>query len=143
MLRVLRVCLVLLGVSAVVIALSIFILGAQATAAMGERVFGWAAGGGGPAGEHWPATMDSELRFYAALWGAYGIVVLRTAWKLPQTLGQIPWLIGVFFAGGVGRILSHLSVGAPHPFFTALMVVELVLPVVMAGLWLGARREVR
>jgi hypothetical protein len=143
MLRALQICLVLLGVSAVAIALSILVLGAEATATMGERVFGALAGGGGPAGERWPATMDSELRFYAALWGAYGILVLRAAWKLPQALGQVPWLLGVFFAGGVGRLLSRLSIGAPHPFFTALMVVELVLPVVMVGLWLGAGRTVR
>ena len=142
MLRGLRFCLALLGASAVGIALSIFLLGAEATAAMGERVFGWVAGGAGPAGEHWPATMDSELRFYAALWGAYGIVALRTAWKLPQTLDQVPWLIGVFFAGGVGRVLSRLSIGAPHPFFTALMAIELVLPLMMLGLWLGVRRTV-
>lgn len=83
--------------------------------------------------------MDSELRFYAALWGAYGIVVLRTARNLTKRLHETPWLAAVFFLGGIGRGLSVISVGEPHPFFTLLMAVELVLPVVMIALWLGAR----
>jgi hypothetical protein len=52
----------------------------------------------------------------------------------------VPWLAGVFFTGGVGRIFSRLSVGAPHPFFTLLLVIEVTLPVIMLALWLGARR---
>jgi hypothetical protein len=83
--------------------------------------------------------MDSELRFYAALWGAYGVVALRTAWSLPRKLSRTPWIAAVFFAGGVGRLLSQVGVGAPHPFFTLLMIIELTLPVLLTLLWLGAR----
>jgi hypothetical protein len=49
----------------------------------------------------------------------------------------------VFFAGGVGRAISHLSVGTPHPFFTVLMAIELLLPPVLVLLWLAARRQRR
>jgi len=83
MLNALRICLAVLGASAGAIALSILFLGAEATAAMAEGVFNAVSGRYDPPSGHWPATMDSELRFYAALWGAYGIVVLRTAWNLP------------------------------------------------------------
>lgn len=141
MLNALRICLVILGVSAIAIAFSILIVGAQVTATMAEGVFKIVSGWSGPPSEHWPPTMDSELRFYAALWGAYGILVLRTASRLTQRLHQTPWLAAVCFAGGVGRMLSRVSVGAPHPFFTLLMAIELVLPIVMFLLWFGARPQ--
>ena len=146
MLQALRICLALLGLSAIAIALSILALGAEATASMAEGVFDAVSGWRGPPSGRWPATMDSELRFYAALWGAYGIVLLRAAWALPRTLPQAPWLAAVFFVGGMGRVLSRVSVGAPHPVFTLLMVIELLLPVLMVLLWMGARapeREVK
>jgi hypothetical protein len=139
MLQALRLFLVVLGTSAIAIALSIFVLGAEATASMAEAVFVAVSGWRGPPSERWPPTMDSELRFYAALWGAYGVVVLRTAWGLPRTLSRTPWIAAVFFAGGVGRSLSRVGVGAPHPFFTLLMIIELTLPVLLILLWLGAR----
>jgi len=141
MLLALRLCLVILGVSAVAIALSILLLGAAATAGMAEALFDAATGWRGPSTGAWPAAMDNELRFYAALWGAYGSLMLWTARDLPARLAQVPWLAGVFFAGGVGRLLSRLSVGAPHPFFTLLMAIELLLPALMLTLWLGVRRR--
>lgn len=87
--------------------------------------------------------MDSELRFYATLWGAYGVVLLRAARGLPRTLPQAPWLAAVFFSGGVGRLISLLTVGAPHPVFTLLMTIELTLPILMILLWLGARARAK
>jgi hypothetical protein len=139
MLTSLRICLAVLGVSAIVIALSILVLGAEATASAAEGLFSAVSGWRGPPSERWPATMDSELRFYAALWGAYGVVVLSAARNLLRALPRIPWIAAVFFAGGIGRVLSRVSVGAPHPFFTLLMFIELLLPVLLMLLWLGAR----
>ena len=63
----LRVLLAGLGVSAVLIALSILGLGAGVTAALGERVFDALSGGRGPDSPPWPPTMDNEPRFYATL----------------------------------------------------------------------------
>jgi hypothetical protein len=141
MLNGLRICLGLLGAAAILIALSILCLGARATASMAEGVFDVVAGWRGPSSGYWPATMDSELRFYAALWGAYGVLALRAARSPSRTVASAPWLAAVFFAGGVGRLLSLWSLGAPHPFFTLLMGIELTLPVLMGLLWLGARRH--
>ena len=66
-------------------------------------------------------------------------ILLVVARGLPARLDWTPWLAGVFFAGGVGRAISLASVGAPHPFFLALMAIELAAPPVLVGLWLGAR----
>jgi len=142
MLTALRVCLLVLGLSAVAIALSIFLFGARFTAGSAEALFSTVSGWRGPPTGPWPPTMDSELRFYAALWGAYGVVVLRAARDLTNRLAEIPWLAGVFFAGGVGRVLSRLSVGAPHPFFTLLLGIEILLPLVLVALWYAASRRI-
>jgi hypothetical protein len=96
----LRVLLAGLGVSAVLIALSILTLGAGATAAAGERVFDALSGWRGPASPPWPPTMDNELRFYAALWGAYGVVLLLAARDYIGWAVRVPWLAAVFFVGG-------------------------------------------
>jgi hypothetical protein len=139
----LRLLLAILGVSAVLIALSILLTGAAATADLGERVFDVLAHRHDPPSPPWPPTMDNELRFYAALWGAYGLVLLLVARDLATRSAWVPWLAAVFFAGGVGRTLSWASIGAPHPFFLMLMAVELALPPVLIGLWLALRRSPR
>ena len=131
----LRVLLAGLGGSAVLIALSILTLGAGATAAAGERVFDALSGWRGPASPPWPPTMDNELRFYAGLWGAYGVILLLAARDYFGWAVRVPWLAVVFFVGGAGRAFSWLVVGAPHPFFLLLMTIELALPPVLVLLW--------
>jgi hypothetical protein len=137
----LRLLLAVLGASAVLIALSILFTGAEATARFGERSFEALAGPSPAPSAEWAPTMDSELRFYAALWGAYGLLLLLTARDYEGRASWVPWLATVFFAGGVGRVLSWVSVGAPHPFFLMLMATELIVPPVLIALWFGARRR--
>ena len=140
----LRVLLALLGAAAVGIGSSIFLLGAEQTAWMAERAYSALTGWQGPLSEPWPPTADSELRFYAAIWGAYGVVLLQAAANLRAGGRQVPWLAGIFFLGGVGRALSWLSVGAPHPFFQLLMAIELALPLILILLWTVVQgRELR
>ena len=135
----LRVALAVLGASAVAIALSIYLLGAAQTAWAGERVYDAISGWRGPLTPAWPAAMDNELRFYSALWGGYGLALLMAARDPGRWNRAIPWLAAVFFAGGVGRLISIFQIGAPHPFFVLLAAIELVTPPVLIGLWLGAR----
>jgi len=72
--------------------------------------------------------VDGELRFYAAILGAYGILLLLVARDFATRMHWIPWVAATFFVGGVGRALSWVSAGTPHPFFLALMTVELLIP---------------
>ena len=134
----LRTLLAGLGVSAMVIALSILGLGPGVTAAVGERAFDSLTGWRGSASPPWPPTMDNELRFYAALWGAYGVMLLLAARDFIGWAARMPWMAAVFFVGGAGRAISWLMVGAPHPFFLLLMWIELVQPPLLVLLWLGA-----
>jgi hypothetical protein len=108
----LRILLWALGASAAAIAVAIFVFGAGATAHAFEAAFD-AVAGRHPGEGAWPAVMDSELRFYAVLWGAYGLLLIAVARRLEGYGGWVPWLALVFFLGGVGRLLSLLLVGPP------------------------------
>lgn len=141
MLTALRILLGALGVSAVAIAASILVRGAEATAAAGEAIYVALTGYPGPPSGPWPPSMDSELRFYAALWAAYGIALLLATSRPDAWRRSIPYLALTFFLGGLGRLASHLQLGAPHPFFTLLMSIELGLPLVILALWAGVRRR--
>jgi len=50
---------------------------------------------------------------------------------------HIPLLMGLFFMGGVGRLLSYYATGEPHTLFTILMLVELILPIAILALWVS------
>lgn len=135
----LRLVLGALGLAAILIASSILALGADATAQAFETAFGAATGYAGPPSEPWSPSADSELRFYAALWGAYGVVLVATARRLEAHLARVPWLAAVFFAGGLGRLASAAQIGPPHPLFQLLTASELLIPVAIVGLWLAVR----
>lgn len=140
-LKTLQFLLALLGAAAVGIGASIFIFGAQATAtdaaALVRLVFPSDAAPALSAPD-----IDSELRFYAVLWAAYGAIALDAARRAPTTIARTPALAGLFFAGGVGRALSYALVGSPHPLFVVLMALELATPPVLVVFWLAARKRV-
>lgn len=142
MITTLRLLQIALGAAAVAICFSIIILGPAATAGASEALFDTLSGTKHASTGAWPPTMDSELRFYAPFWGAYGLVLIYVARRLPATLGWVAPMAALFFAGGVGRVISYLAVGAPHPFFALLMVIELVLPVLFVSLWQIARAKI-
>ncbi len=140
MTRVLRFGLLALGISAILIFASIMILGAGATARLGETGFDLLTQTTHPSAGPWPASMDSELRFYAPFWGTYGIMLVYMSRTWPRYEFFVPFVSGLFFIGGIGRLISYFAVGTPHPFFTTLMVIELVLPVVFIDLWRRIRQ---
>jgi hypothetical protein len=85
-------------------------------------------------------TMDSEDRFYATLFVGFGAALIWCSRNLAERSRPFAWLLVVFFAGGIARLVSLSQVGLPHPLFQVLTVVELVLPV---ALWLLHRRAIR
>ena len=135
----LRFLLAALGVSAITICLAVMITGPTATVAVFEHAFDFVTGGKGAESPAWPAVMDNELRFYAPLFGGFGLLALLAARDFSRYGSFTPWLAAVFFAGGVGRSISLFAVGSPHPFFLALMAIELILPLILVGLWAGLR----
>jgi len=137
----LKFLLYLLGLAAVLIGASIFLFGADRTANISATIVGFLVGGFAPVKGLDVANVDSELRFYAVFWIAYGVVLLSTATDLARHGSRVPLLLSLFFLGGIGRLISYFSAGIPHPLFVTLMVVELAVPPILYFLWLGTERN--
>ncbi len=73
-------------------------------------------------------TMDSEDRFYATLFAAYGVAVLWCIGDIERKSRCVSFLAATCFAGGLARVLSILAVGPPNRFFLAMTGLELVIP---------------
>jgi uncharacterized protein DUF4345 len=82
-------------------------------------------------------TMAGEDRFFAGLLLCCGIALLWCAGDVQHKRVYIDVLAAAFFVGGIGRLLAIALDGPPHPFYVAMLVLELVLPVLMV---LAARR---
>ncbi len=83
------------------------------------------------------ATMDSEDRFYATLFVGFGLALIWCSRQLDARAQAFGFLLAVFFAGGIARIISLIAAGPPHPLFLFLGALELLMPPL---LWLGHRR---
>lgn len=118
MARYVRALAALTGVVCVVIGLSHVAIGADAI----------------PGGGEVNATIDSEDRFYGAVFAGYGAAWVWAALRVPATYAVIQLLAAVMLLGGIGRVLSLIDRGAPHPLFIGLTVVEFVVPAIVFGL---------
>lgn len=72
--------------------------------------------------------LESELRFYAAFYVAYGLAALRLAPRVGHDPRALHGLAGAMFLGGLGRAPAWHASGPPHPTQRALMAIELALP---------------
>lgn len=123
-----------LGIAAIAIGGLIFAFGPEATGRIFTAVLQLMAPETAPVTGLGGADIDSEMRFYAALWMAYGVVALWVARALPQRIAILRIMLGVFWLGGLGRVISYFAVGAPHPLFALLMWIEIALPPLLIGL---------
>jgi hypothetical protein len=137
--RILCILLIVLGLSAILIGLSIYLTGAPHTGEITTQLYDHLTRTSHGSAPLEGPTVDSELRFYAPFWMAYGAMLIATARKLKLHLNRVPLLSAVFFAGGVGRGLAYVFTGPPHPAFVVLMATEFVLPVIFIGLWAAVR----
>lgn len=80
------------------------------------------------------ATMDSEDRFYATMFLAFGVALLSCVPRIERKAGRAYFLMTVFFLGGVARLISLFFVGPPHSFFILMTAIELTIPLMLAYL---------
>jgi hypothetical protein len=73
-------------------------------------------------------SVESELRFYAAFYVAYGLAALRIAPRADRDTPAVRALAGTLFLGGLARAGGWLSVGGPGRLQRGLMVIELAAP---------------
>lgn len=76
--------------------------------------------------------MDSEDRFYATLFAAYGVALLWCIKDIERKSMVVYFLAATFFVGGLARLVSVAAVGLPNSFFIAMTVLELLIPLFMA-----------
>ncbi|MDA0821435.1 MAG: DUF4345 domain-containing protein [Proteobacteria bacterium] len=84
------------------------------------------------------ASIDSEHRFYAAMFLMYGVTLLWCAKALSERRSVFHFLLLTLFVGGLARIVSLCLLGWPHPLFISLGVLELMVPPL---LWLISTRS--
>jgi Domain of unknown function (DUF4345) len=77
------------------------------------------------------ASVDSEMRFYAAWYLAAGVLLLRTVARVQSEGPTIRGICAVLFLAACARVVSLLAVGAPHPIFLVLMAIEFAIPAVV------------
>jgi hypothetical protein len=76
------------------------------------------------------ATIDSDMRFYALLFAAYGLVFVWCAVDIADR-GRVANILGaLFFAGGLARLLAWAATGQPNWFYVVMIPVELIVPLV-------------
>ncbi|CAL9675664.1 hypothetical protein SUDANB105_07863 [Streptomyces sp. enrichment culture] len=73
-------------------------------------------------------TVDSNYRFFAGVWSMLGLVLLGLARRVQTNGPGLRVVFAAVFLGGLARLVSFLTVGAPHPLHTAFIGVELLLP---------------
>jgi hypothetical protein len=89
------------------------------------------------------ASVDSELRFYAAWYAAAGVALLWSAGRVESSGAIIRGVAATFFLAGCSRIVSIVDVGRPHDWFVFLMVVELLIPLVVIPWQAAVARSTR
>lgn len=83
------------------------------------------------------ATLDSEDRFFGAIFAGFGAAALWCSFGVERKLTEVMLVAALFYLGGVARLFSIAATGLPDPFFIAMTAVELLLPRVLV--WLVAR----
>ena len=128
------------GAGICLIALGMIFLGAQTLGEICTYLLGFV----------WPDPLspdlssvdsDSELRFYSVFFLVFGCFVFRAGRTFPNSGHQIPFLLGIFFVGGLARLLSWISLGPPEPLFQFLLCVEITVPILLGILFWLARRQ--
>lgn len=89
--------------------------------------------GGQLEGSSAPASVESEYRFFAALWLGYRAVALWAAPRVERERALLQALMAVLFVAGTARGVAWIAAGRPHPLYVGLMCLELLIPPVAVG----------
>lgn len=86
----------------------------------------------GPAGAVIPArvaadpVLNSQFKFFGAVWFGWGLTLWRASADPRADAGLLRLLMGILFLSGLGRASAALQLGHPGRLSTGAMVLELV-----------------
>jgi hypothetical protein len=89
------------------------------------------------------ADLDSHFRYLSGLLLAIGFAFASMVPRIEIHGGRFRLLTGIVVLGGLGRLLSALSIGFPSPPMTAALVMELVVTPALALWQLRVARQAR
>ena len=81
-------------------------------------------------------VLDSQNRFYGVAFTAYGFLMYLCATDLARYATVLRVLLAVFFAAGLARLVSIALYGLPTVLVNILLLLELLLPPLLAW-WLA------
>ena len=85
-----------------------------------------------PGGGSLPPSVESELRFFATWWLAAGVFVAWVRRDLERRGRELRAFLALVVLAGIARALAWADAGRPDTLFVVLMVIELVLPPLVA-----------
>lgn len=71
-------------------------------------------------------VMNSQVRFWGAIWFGYGILLWRTTSDLRKNADVFRVLCAILALSGIGRFVSTIQYGSPGAVLTGAMAVELL-----------------
>jgi uncharacterized protein DUF4345 len=74
------------------------------------------------------ATAEGEHRFFAALFLCYGLAFLWCVPDIDTKRRPLNLLAATFLFGGLARLASVAISGPPNAFYSAMVVIELIMP---------------
>ncbi len=75
--------------------------------------------------------LDSLFRYYDGLWLGLGLVLLPVAWRVERHAALLQAAAVLVFVGAIGRVISMVQHGLPHPGFVAATAAELLFPLLV------------
>lgn len=135
----LKLLLYLFGFTILGVAGSIIFLGANATAQHGAVIADIILGDTSELTGLADVNSDSELRFYAGIFAAYGLLLIHTATFLRDKMARVPYLALTIILAGAARIVSYYQMGEPHGLFQVLLFLEIGCAVIVLLLYPAAR----
>jgi len=72
------------------------------------------------------AAVDSQIRFFGAIWLGFGVTLFWIISTIEKHTTLFRLLMAAIFLGGVGRLLSAITIETPPLLFVVLMVFELL-----------------
>ena len=75
-------------------------------------------------------ALNSQIKFWGAIWLGYGIILWRTSSRLRHDANLFRIPCAILFVSGLGRLGASVRYGLPGTVLTAAMGLELTAPIV-------------